>query len=311
MNETFVLAHLSDLHLSSLTNVGLREFLNKRAYGYLFWLLHRRSQHSRKVLTALLRDLKAKRPDHIVVTGDLTHLGLPNEFREADQWLRSLGPPSDITVIPGNHDAYVATPWDTTFKCWVDYMVSDETHLRPGSGGSFDATFPSLRVRDRTAIIGVSTARPCAPLFAVGTIGKKQLERVDAILEETRKQDLFRILLIHHPPALGAVGWRKRLTDGALFRSLVARHEVELVLHGHAHRTTFSELKTVAGRGLAIGVPSASTLSRKRYRRARYHICRLEPNPPGWDLVLSPRGYSPEADQFIEEKKRHWSLPLP
>jgi len=94
MNETFTLAHLSDLHLSSLNDVKVRELLNKRIYGYLKWQLKRRSEHRREVLDALLLNLQHTTPDHIAVTGDLTHLGLPKEFREARNLLQSLGSPS-------------------------------------------------------------------------------------------------------------------------------------------------------------------------------------------------------------------------
>jgi 3',5'-cyclic AMP phosphodiesterase CpdA len=83
MDRTFTLAHLSDFHLSSLKKVKVRDLLNKRIFGYLKWRLSRGSEHSPEVLQALVRDLQITEPDHTVVTGDLTHLGLPVEFREA------------------------------------------------------------------------------------------------------------------------------------------------------------------------------------------------------------------------------------
>ena len=63
MNETFTLAHLSDLHLSSLNDVKVRELLNKRIYGYLKWQLKRRAEHRREVLDALLLNLQHTTPD--------------------------------------------------------------------------------------------------------------------------------------------------------------------------------------------------------------------------------------------------------
>lgn len=42
----------------------------------------------------LRTDLQAEHLDHIAVTGDLTHLGLPQEFREAATWLARLGRPA-------------------------------------------------------------------------------------------------------------------------------------------------------------------------------------------------------------------------
>ena len=222
MNETFTLAHLSDLHLSSLNDVKVRELLNKRIYGYLKWQLKRRAEHRREVLDALLLNLQHTTPDHIAVTGDLTHLGLPREFREARNLLQSLGSPSRVTVIPGNHDTYVSTDWNSTFALWTDYMLSDEAHLGAKAGTNVHTTFPSLRVRGIAALIGVSTARPSAPLLAVGSVGQIQLQKLEKILVETGKQRLFRVVLIHHPPVNGTVSWRKRLTDASAFRSVLA-----------------------------------------------------------------------------------------
>lgn len=104
--QAFRLAHISDPHLSSLHRIHWHELLNKRLLGYVWWRWRRRSEHLPGMLDALQRDLAASCPDHIAVTGDLVHLGTPAECREARAWLERLGPPGQITVIPGNHDRY-------------------------------------------------------------------------------------------------------------------------------------------------------------------------------------------------------------
>src|SRR5574337_1737956 len=124
-NEIFRLAHLSDLHLTSLVNAKIRDLLNKRALGYLSWRLRRRREHIPAILNALLHDMRGLALDHIVITGDLTHIGLPGEFHQARQWLERLGPPTDVTVVPGNHDAYIRAPWNETFALGAPYMTSD------------------------------------------------------------------------------------------------------------------------------------------------------------------------------------------
>jgi 3',5'-cyclic AMP phosphodiesterase CpdA len=308
MDETFTLAHLSDLHLSSLNDVKVGELLNKRIYGYLKWQLRRRSEHHRKVLDALLHNLKSTTPDHIAVTGDLTHLGLPREFREARNVLQSLGPPSRVTVIPGNHDTYVSTDWNSTFALWTDYMLSDEAYLGARAGTDGHTTFPSLRLRGIAALIGVSTARPSAPLLAVGSVGEVQLQQMEKILVETGKQRLFRVMLIHHPPLDGTVSWRKRLTDAAALRSVLDQHGVELILHGHAHRSSLRQLETTVGAVPAIGVPSASALGRTSSRRARYHLYRFKANRGGWEMVVTVMCYSPTQQEFTEESEKHLEL---
>jgi 3',5'-cyclic AMP phosphodiesterase CpdA len=307
----FTLAHLSDIHLPAPGSVRMGDLLNKRVYGYLSWRLHRGAEHNNKVLSALLEDLKITRPDHMVITGDLTHLGLPREFIEARDLLRFLGPPSTVTVIPGNHDAYVATPWERTFRHWSDYMSSDADSDCTESREDLRHVFPILRLRKGIALIGVSTARP-TPLFsAMGRIGKMQIEKLEHILAATRHNGLFRIIAIHHPPVPGAISWRKRLTDLDVFQTLLARQGAELILHGHTHRTFFGHLETPMGRIPSIGVPSASALGRTAQRRARYHLFHLIQKADGPELLLSVRAYSPTRNQFFPESQQRLTLPQP
>ena len=311
MEKTFTLAHLSDFHLFSQHRVKARDLLNKRILGYLGWRLHRRSEHSPGVLEALLGDLQITRPDHIVVTGDLTHLALPAEFLDARNILHAIGLPSKITVIPGNHDTYVHSDWSNSFGVLADFIISDEPYRDAAAGASRHSAFPSLRVRGAIALIGISSARPSGPLSAVGTIGQEQLLEMEKILEEANKQRLFRIILIHHPPVSGTVCWRKRLTDAEAFRSILRHRGVELVLHGHTHLSSFRYVETPAGSVPAIGVPSASALGHKPRRRARYHLYRLKKNPRGWEVAVSVRCYSQSSESFFEETKSNIFLPRP
>src|SRR5438105_293980 len=102
----FLLAHLSDPHLGPLPLPRLGDLSGKRGLGFLNWMRSRRLRHRPEVLDAVVRDLKAAAPDHIVVTGDLVNLALKAEFPPARQWLARLGSAHEVTLIPGNHDAY-------------------------------------------------------------------------------------------------------------------------------------------------------------------------------------------------------------
>ena len=309
-HKVFTLVHFSDPHLFSPGGVRLRDILNKRLYGYLSWYLHRGREHSAKVLSALLKDLKSDVPDHIAITGDLTHLGLPKEFLMAGEWLRSLAPPSKVTVIPGNHDTYVAMPWEHTFRLWSDYMASDADHrVSNGSGKDMRIVFPTLRVRKGIALIGVSTAKPTPPFFATGSIGAMQIKRLENILIETRRQGLLRVILIHHPPISGGISRRKRLTDQAAFQKLIALHGADLILYGHIHHISSGYLETPLGKVLAIGVPSVSALGRNARCRARYHFFSLIKNKDRLELLLSVRVYSSTERRFVDEGKRQITLP--
>jgi 3',5'-cyclic AMP phosphodiesterase CpdA len=300
-NATFTLAHLSDPHLAYHHDIGLGDFLNKRLFGYLKWWLRRRSGHHGDVLTALIHDVRASQPDHIVVTGDLTHLGLPAEFLKAKELLNMLGKPSQVTVIPGNHDAYVGSAWDRNLKHWADYIVSDEIDITDDTLISSQTLFPSLRVRNSIALIGVSTARPSSTFLAVGSIGKRQLEGLQKILIDAGQRGLFRVVLIHHPPVSGVVSWRKRLTDAGAFRAIMQVHGVDLILHGHAHRHSQGRVKTPGGQAPVIGISSASAADNNSKRRARYHLYRLSQTAGGWEVHVSVRSYLNQNKRFDVE----------
>ena len=81
--RVFTLAHVSDIHLSPLPKVRRRQLLSKRLLGYVNWHRGRKFVHKREILDLLADDLKERGPDHIVVTGDLTNLALPQEFPPA------------------------------------------------------------------------------------------------------------------------------------------------------------------------------------------------------------------------------------
>lgn len=302
----FVLAHLSDLHLSSLDGVSPRALLDKRMLGYASWWFRRRHEHRTDVLDVLRADLQAEHLDHIAVTGDLTHLGLPQEFREAATWLARLGRPEEITVIPGNHDAYVPESWRETFAQWSAYMQGDDT----GTITDPDHAFPSLRIRRQVALIALSTARPSAPFLATGRLGERQLQRLDRMLGQTADAGLFRVVLLHHPPAAQTVSWRKSLLDGAALREVLARRGAELILHGHAHFSAATYLDAAQGRNLAIGVPSASAIGNKVDRHATYHVYRIQRQGAGWRLRVSVRAYSLDCGRFVPEDGRRLRLAL-
>jgi len=150
----FLLAHFSDPHIAPLPPASLRDLSSKRILGFLSWRYRRRHLHRLENLNRLAADVIAQVPDHVAITGDLTNISLPSEFVQAAEWLKGFGAADWVTVIPGNHDAYVRQPWAQSWALWADYMSGDK---RPHRG--FD-DFPFVRRRDRIAIIGLSSAVP-------------------------------------------------------------------------------------------------------------------------------------------------------
>ena len=294
-------AQLSDPHLSTLEHVRPQDLLNKRALGYLSWLRRRRFEHRREVLEALQRDLDLDTIDQLLVTGDLTHIGLPTEFEQARDWLRQLGDPARVAVVPGNHDACVSAPWRDTFALWQDHMTSD-----PDSG--LKGGFPTLRIRGEIAFIGLSTGTPKPLLMASGTLGREQLERLPALLKRTAEQGLCRVVYLHHSPVVGHEKWRKRLTDAADLQSLLQQHGAELVLHGHGHRSHYSELHTRAGILPVIALPSASALGLHGGEIAHYNRYAVARSESGWEVQVESRCYDPATGEFLAGPKKPLQL---
>src|ERR1041385_918280 len=93
----FTLAHLSDPHLAPLPQPRWRELIGKRITGYLNWQRSRRFVHDPAVLEKIVADLKAQKPDHIAVTGDLANIALPGEFLHGRDWLERLGAADEVS----------------------------------------------------------------------------------------------------------------------------------------------------------------------------------------------------------------------
>jgi 3',5'-cyclic AMP phosphodiesterase CpdA len=248
----FTLAHLSDPHLPPLPKPRLIELAGKRAFGYVNWTRNRHKYQRREVLDALVADVKAQGPDHIAVTGDLVNLALEAEFAPARAWLDGVGPPDRVTTIPGNHDAYVRATFHRFGETFAPYLAGDDGRIG----------FPSLRRRGPLALISLSTAVPTLPLMATGALGREQLAALEEVLERLATEDVFRVLLVHHPLKSGAR--HKRMTDSAGLLTLLKRHGVELILHGHDHIHSTMWFEGPNGNIPALGVPSASALAHGR-----------------------------------------------
>ncbi|MEK9281772.1 MULTISPECIES: metallophosphoesterase [unclassified Bradyrhizobium] len=267
----FTLAHLSDPHLPPLPRPRAIELAGKRALGYVNWTRNRHKYQRREVLDALVADIHAQAPDHIAVTGDLVNLALEAEFGPALAWLEGVGPPDCVTAIPGNHDAYVSATRHRFGETFLHYIAGDA----PAA-----AAFPAIRRRGPVVLISLSTAVPTLPLMATGTLGRDQLAALEEVLAQLASEDVFRVLLVHHP--LRSRSRHKRLTDSADLLALVRRHGVELILHGHDHVHSTMWFDGPNGNVPAIGVPSASALAHGRYPAAAYNLFAIERDNAGW-----------------------------
>ena len=308
----FVLAHLSDPHLAPLPRPRIAELASKRLTGYVNWLRKRRAIHRSDVLATITGDLARARPDHIAVTGDLVNIALPAEFEHARRWLEALGKPTEVSLVPGNHDAYVAGADGLGARHWAPYMAGDAATMgatdssncgrvprlpggkrrnlpvpaHPGAGGA------DRRVDGRAdaAIHGDGPSGSPADRAHGGAAG--------------RRRGQFRVVLIHHPPHVVPKARFKQLVDAAAFRDAIAAAGAELVIHGHDHVRSLSWIDGPSGRVPVIGVPSASAAFGTDHDAAGYNLYRIDGRPGAWSCEVSCRSVNAvgaviECERFV------------
>jgi 3',5'-cyclic AMP phosphodiesterase CpdA len=163
-------------------------------------------------------------PEILVVTGDVTHRGRPEQLEQARELLESLGLP--LLAIPGNHDIpYVfPTRFTRTREAWERVFGTAEP----------------VYFSDRLAIVGLNSVRPWRQQG--GALGSAQLGRVAPTLEGAQATALRTVAVHHH---LAAPPWRAAHKRPVRKRDLVlqkfASAGVELVLSGHVHQSAVAE----------------------------------------------------------------------
>ena len=295
------LAHISDPHLT-LPKAKVSQLLGKRILGFQSWHLNRKNIHDPAILADLIGDLQKHEPDHIAVTGDLTNIALPTEFAAAGKWLENLGPPDQVAVIPGNHDAYVKLPWDIGPGVWQKNMQGEYTVPE----AELDNGFPYVRVRKNLALIALSSAVPSIWFAAGGRVGKRQLDSLKRLLPRLKQQGFFRTVIVHHPPLPGQAQPRKALWNAAELRDILVAEGAELVLHGHNHRHMHEELKTSHGTAQVFGVPSASARQTRHKPAAAWNLYDVRREDGEWRCQVKVRGLNGDTRQFAE--LRHFAV---
>lgn len=280
MSDSFVLAHVTDPHLSQANAVLEKPWFSKRRLSLWSWQRNRRFKHRRAVADAIAADLCAAAPDAVAVTGDLTNFGMDVEYADGAEWLASLGPKSSVAFVPGNHDAMVPGALEAGSRRLVPWLTGDDG--QPG--------WPWLRRRGPLALIGLNTAIPTRPFSAAGWLGDEQLQVTAKLLKETKAEGRCRVVLLHHPPSESAPP-RKGLRDRAALRQVLAAHGAELVLHGHNHLAEQAVLEGPDRPILVLGAPSASMAPGFHEPAAAWRALRLERvTGDGWRLDVRERG---------------------
>lgn len=286
------IAHLSDLHILDLKNVGAREFLNRRVVGGLNLLTRRRNAHSVEIFERLLEDVLEQNPEHTVITGDLSNLALESEFERVAAYLRLLWDYDRLSVIPGNHDYYTsdAIREHRFEKAFYPYMFPEFSDL--------DSEFyPYAKRVDGVSIFGLCSAVLPPVGYAWGEVKPAQMMRFVHLVHEPRFRNTFKIALVHHhfherrslAEFSGALRGRDELAD------LFVENGVDLVLHGHDHLAHVGWLQGAARRIPVICAGSATATDARPDHVGRYNIYTIE---DGAVVGLEVRRYDDRARCF-------------
>lgn len=173
---------------------------------------------------AALEYAHARKPDLVLITGDITQQGFPDEFAAAGEWIQRM--PEPTFVIVGNHDVPY---WSLPARLFHPWKAFEKATGHPAHDHQFLS--PNIMVR------GVVTARgwQARPNWSKGVIDLDQTRKAAAALRQAPVGAL-RILACHHPlvemigtPMTGDV---KRGDEAAL---IFAEAGVDLITTGHVH----------------------------------------------------------------------------
>jgi DNA repair exonuclease SbcCD nuclease subunit len=182
----------------------------------------------RERVARALAEVRASGVDHLLITGDLTEDGAPEQFEVLAEVLGdSRIPPDHITLVPGNHDAYDGAD---------NYAAALEGPLRPYAETSTIGS--PLAFRDAT-LVPVSTAFHQSVLRSAGAIAPAELASLQRIAADRAFRGRPLVFVQHHPPGrhfLPALQWVDGLLEHAALSAMAETAAHLHVVHGHTHR---------------------------------------------------------------------------
>jgi 3',5'-cyclic AMP phosphodiesterase CpdA len=212
--------------------------------------------------------------DHLVISGDVTQLGLPAEFAQARAelapWLAR--GPGRVTVIPGNHDRY--TPGD------VEPGPFDEHFGAFAPQGP--ARFAAKQLTARWWLAAWDSAVPRPVFQACGVVAEATLRATERWLAGLPPGARV-VLTNHYPlqfPAYHRAHRYHELLNLEQVRAWIAGQPIELYLHGHVHHNWVLTQRGQHGPLLLVNSASSSQVPGWRDRSSFHRIRLPEDGPP-------------------------------
>lgn len=172
---------------------------------------------------------------HLVVTGDITDDGHPEQYAQAARLLKPWQ--GRLFLCPGNHDFGAAGNFFSPERAHrFDTALS--TPLRQGGLFAGDNLPVTNVVHDgdtSVLIIALDTNLETEDPFdfACGEVGKKQLRSLDTLLGSRSVSGMTKILLLHHHPFMHGHPFMELKDAARLMR--VCHQRVDVMMFGHKH----------------------------------------------------------------------------
>jgi len=243
-------------------------------------------------LSRAVLDLAAeRRPDLVVLSGDLTQRAKPPQFREARAFVDAM--PVPTLVVPGNHDVPMYRVWERVFSPFGAYRKHFASDLEP------------VFRDDELLVVGVNTAFNWT--IKDGRITLRRLREVAELLM-TAPATACKIVVAHHhlipPPNFGN---QRVLANAHEAIDLFSAAGVELVLSGHQHQTYIGnseEFYPKGGAPVVILHSGTTTSSRGRGGERERNSCNwITVNQDS--LTVSVLRWERSLRRFCEHS-RHW-----
>jgi Icc protein len=246
------------------------------------------ARYREQVLRTAIEEINAADADLVIVAGDLTDDGYPDQYPVAQKELEAIVC-EDVVYVPGNHDARN-----------VGYLRFEDTF------GVRDSRRRLVARGVEVALVGVDSSKPD---IDEGEIGREHYGWIeDGFAGDT---DL-RVFVCHHHlvPVPGTGRERNQVMDAGDVLALLRRCGTDLVLSGHRH---VPYVWPIAGM-LLVHSGTVSTLRTRGFPHPAYNLITVEAGrisvelcvpggvrrslgdyPRDWPAELSAR----DADVFV------------
>jgi 3',5'-cyclic AMP phosphodiesterase CpdA len=249
-----------------------------------------------EVVAGLRAELRERRPDLVVCSGDLTQRARRREFAAAAAFLGSLDAP--VLVVPGNHDIPlfdVVRRFLRPLHRYRRYVTGDLSPLHRGPG---------------LAVLGLNTARPTR--WKDGSLSPGQIESLPARFGPPRPGEL-RVLVTHHPfvprpgdpePALVRRGPEAlRVAEGC---------GVDVLLAGHIHYGYVADVRAAhpaIRRAIIVAQAGTAVSRRRRHEPNTYNLVHADAGRLTFEVRIwrdgrfaerEARAYRREGDDWVE-----------